>query len=230
MEKNSFKTTALYGIIPPKSKQFNDFDLYENDYTLPSVFLKKIKIWYGIPQKKDFPCLLGIQCWYINYLTSEKKESEYHGCELKYDNIESKELEVNENDYFAKINIGFDYYLTHFKISTKKGYFLEFGKIIDDYEKIIGINLEDNMIAFFSGYYSSKGIRAIRIKYISRKTYAYYRIFDLLKFRTYLKNNEEKKVSFLESSNYNNLDNSMKCFLNTCLFPDVVFSTIIKYL
>lgn len=230
MEKEPFKTTYLYGIIPPKSKQFNDFDLYEDDYTLPSVLLKKIKIWYGIPCKKAPICLLGIQCWYINYLTSEIKESEYHGCELKYDNIESKELEVNDKDYFTKIYIGFDFYITHLKISTKKGFVLEFGEIIDDYEKKIGINMEDNMIAFFSGYYSSKGIRALRIKYLDRKTYAYYRIFSLLKFRTFLKSNEEKGKTFFEKENYDNLDDSMKCILHTCIFPNTVFATIIKYL
>lgn len=47
MKAELLKETYLYGIIPPKSQIFNDFDFYENDSTLPSVYLKKVKIWFG---------------------------------------------------------------------------------------------------------------------------------------------------------------------------------------
>ena len=230
MNNNIFKTTYLYGILPKNKIKFNDFDLYPNDKTLPSVFLKKIKIWYG-KTFDDMPTsLLGIKCWYINYITYERKESEYHGCELKSDNIESKELEVYNNDYFTKINIGFSSFITHFKISTKKGNFIEFGNLKDPIEKILGVNLSDNMILFFSGYSSKKGIRAIRIKYISRNNYVYYRIFEILRLRHILKNDENVKNFYQEEKNFNKLDISMRYLFYTCLLPDSILSCILKYL
>ena len=90
--KKKILETSFYGFIPPKKKSFNDFDIYEDD--IPSAFLKKIKIWFGKPKNKEkYPIsLLGLKCWYINYMSGERRESEYHGCELKGENIESKEL------------------------------------------------------------------------------------------------------------------------------------------
>jgi hypothetical protein len=234
MKANLFETTFTYGIIPPIKKQFSDFNLYDNDNTLPTVYLQKIKIWFGKHKngEKIPKSLLGIKCWYVNLLTKIKKETEYHGCELKSDDVESKELEININDgdYFNKINIGYDYYITHFKITTKLGKCIDFGEIDDNYEKKIGMNLEDNMVLFFSGYYSSKGIRAIQIKYIKRKDFVFYRIFDFLKIRRILQKDENKKEFYLNEANNNNLDKGLKCILKACLTPDSVFSCIIKYL
>ena len=230
MKKDILKTTYLYGIIPNIKKKYNDFNLFKNDYTLPSVILKKVKVWFGKPKDIDQNCLLGIKCWYINYITCEKKESEYHGSELKSDNIESKELEIKDNDYFNKINFGFDSFITHFKISTKKGKYIEFGEIIDDSEKILRINMEDNMIVFFSGYFSSLGIRAIRIKYINRKDFIYYRIVEILRLKHIMKNNENIKNYYQNEINYNKLDITMKYIFHTSLLPDTILSTILKYL
>ena len=230
MKKDIFKTTYLYGIIPNIKKKFNDFYLYNNDNSLPSVFLTKIKVWFGKTKEQTENCLLGIKCWYINYRTNEKKESEYHGCNLEGNNIDSKELEINNNDYFNKINFGFDSHITHFKISTKKGRYIEFGELVDDFEKILRINMEDNMIVFFSGYFSSLGIRAIRIKYINRKDYIFYNIFDILRLRNILKKNENIKNFYQDEINNNKLNIEMKTIFRTCLFPDTIFSTIIKYL
>lgn len=233
MKAELLKETYLYGIIPPKSQIFNDFDFYENDSTLPSVYLKKVKIWFGKHKnsEKVQKSLLGIQCWYVNLMTNLNKETEYHGCVLSDNNkeIESKELEINLNeyDYFNKINIGYDYYITHFKITTKKGKYLEFGEIDDNYEKKLEMNSKDNMILFFMGYFSSKGIRAIRIKYIKRLHFVFYRIFDILKIRYILKRDEKKKEAFLDKTKD---DKSMKCILKTCLAPDTVFSSVIKFL
>ncbi len=230
MNNNIFQTTYLYGIIPKNKVKFNDFDLYPNDNSLPSVFLKKIKIWYG-KTFNDMPkSLLGIKCWYINYTTYERKESEYHGCEISSDNIESKELEVHDNDYFTKVNFGFSGHITHFKITTKKGNYIEFGYNKDPIEKIIGVNLSDNMILFFSGYSSKKGIRSIRIKYISRIKYIYYRIFEILRLRHILKNDENVINFYQKEENFNNLDISMRYLFNICLLPDTIFSCILKYL
>ena len=226
--KRKLLETNFYGMIPPKKKSFNDFDIYEDN--IPSAFLKKIKIWFGKSKEKYPRSLLGMKCWYINYMSGEKRESEYHGCELKSEDIESKELEITDKDYFSKINICFQFYITYFKISTKNGEFLEFGEFDKHNEKIIGMNLEDNMILFFSGYYSSIGIRAIKMKYIDRKDFIFYRIFELLRLRNIFKKDAKKKNFYLEDNNYNKLDLSMKCLLKTCLFPDTVFASILKYL
>jgi hypothetical protein len=233
-KKELVKTTNVLGIVPPVKKEFSDFELYENDYTYPSIFLKKIKIWTGKPAntKANFPrCLLGLQFWFVNFFTGEKKDSDYHGCELKGDDISTEELEVQDNDYFNKVNIGYDSYLiNHFKITTKRGKFIEFGKIEEENEKKIDLNDDDNMIMLFSGTYNIRGIRSLKIRYISRKDYVYYRIKEFLILRTVFKKDESKKDHFLEKENYDKLSNSMKCIFKTCLFPDTIFSSILKYL
>ena len=107
-KKDIVKTTNVLGIIPPVKNEFSTFELYEDDYSYPSIVLKKIKIWTGKPvkTKPNFPkCLLGFQFWYVNFFTGEKKDSDYVGCELKGDDIGMEELEVQDNDYFNKINI-----------------------------------------------------------------------------------------------------------------------------
>ena len=233
-KKEIVKTTNVLGIIPQVKKEFSDFDLYENDYTYPSIYLKKIKIWTGKPikTKPNYPkCLLGFQFWYVNSLTKEKKDSDYHGCELKGDDISVEELEVKDNDYFNKINIGYDSYLiNHFKITTKKGRFIEFGKIEEENEKKIDLNEDDNMITFFSGAYNARGIHSLKIRYISRKDYVLYKTYDFFLLRTIFKNDENKKEHFLEKENFDKLSYSMKYIFKTCLLPDIIFSSILKYL
>ena len=235
MKKNLIQTTYLYGKLPSLNEKdhskFNDNDLFINDNTLPSVFLKKIKIWFGIIDEKIPPCLLGMKCWYINYMTCEKKESIYHGSKLESQVIESKELEVKDRDYFNKIEFGIDNYIHHFKITTKKGEFLEFGDINDDIEKILRINMDDNMILFFHGIFCSKGFNAIRVKYISRKDYIYYRINELLILRHFLKKDQKMKEKYLKKGNNNNeLDLPMKYAFHMCLLPDAIFYLILRYL
>ena len=154
-----------------------------------------------------------------------------HGCELKGDDISVEELEVKDNDYFNKINIGYDSYLiNHFKITTKKGRFIEFGKIEEENEKKIDLNEDDNMITFFSGAYNARGIHSLKIRYISRKDYVLYKTYDFFLLRTIFKNDENKKEHFLEKENFDKLSYSMKYIFKTCLLPDIIFSSILKYL
>ena len=230
MKKGLIKQTNLYGTIPKNNKPFDDLGLYIKDFSLPSTILKKIQIWFGIP-RKDMPVsLLGIKCWYLNHVTGEKKESEYHGCELKKDNIESKELEIKGNDYFTKINFGIPYYIIHFKISTKNGHYIEFGEIKEEYEKKIELNPDDNIISFFSGYTSRLGVRALKINYISRVNFVFYRIIDILRLRHFLKKHEKIKEFYLAEENFNKLSFVMKYLFHVCLLPDTVLSCIVKYL
>ena len=50
-----------------------------------------------------------------------KKESPYHGADLTSADIETKELQVkgNDSDFFNKIYIGFNEYITHNKNMNK---------------------------------------------------------------------------------------------------------------
>ena len=224
------KETNLYGIIPKNNTKFNDKDLYPLDDFLPSVMLKKIKIWFGVP-KNDMPvCLLGMKCWYINCSTGEKKESEFHGCQIKSDNCETKELEVKENDYFTKINLGISYYIIHFKITTKKGEFIEFGEIKEEYEKKLELNPTDNIISSFFGYTSKYGVRSLKINYLSRMDFVFFPILDIFRLRYALKKDEKLKEKYKKEGDENKLDIEMKYVYRVCLLPDTVLCYIIKYL
>ena len=111
-----------------------------------------------------------------------KKESPYHGADLTSGDIETKELEVkgNENDFFFFFYFGFNEYITHIKIMTKLWRGRWFWKDIKS----------DNKLLFFSGYFSPKGVRSIRMNYmnyISSKIYVYYRIIEFPRLRYILK-------------------------------------------
>ena len=230
MKKKLIKETNLYGVIPKISNQFNDLELYANDYSLPYVFLKKIQIWSGFIKNQMSKCLLGMKCWYVNYLTGEKQESEYHGCKLNKENIDTQELEVKEDDYFNKINLGISYYIIHFKITTKKGDFIEFGEIDNECEKKIELNPTDNMISSFSGYTSKYGVRSLKINYIDRVDFMFYPLKGILRLRYVLKKNDKIKKYYEDKENYNKLDLEMKYIYHVCLLPDGVLSYIFKYL
>jgi hypothetical protein len=229
-KKNLLQETNLYGIIPKNNTKFNDKDLYAFDNFLPSVMLKKIQIWFGIP-KGDMPvCLLGMKCWYINNSTGEKKESEFHGCQIKSDNCETKELEVKEQDYFTKINLGISYYIIHFKITTKKGDFIEFGEIKEEYEKKLELNPNDNIISSFFGYASKYGVRSLGINYLSRMNFVFFPIIDIFRLRYAFKKYPKLQEKYAIEENYNQLDIEMKYVYRVCLLPPTILSYIIKYL
>ena len=224
------KSSYIFGFIEkdgPDRESLSGKELYP-DFLYPSTTIKYLKMWFGSPASKaDIKSLLGIQVKYINYITGERKQTNYQGAPIEGIDVEVKELDIKEGDYLSKINIGFDDYITHIKFTTKKGESLEFGVITDNEKQTVNeINGDNNIILNIKGYYSKNGIRAIGVGYISFKDFCFIRWIDLLRLRFKLKNENYRNKMNKE---YPNLNNGMKCIYRTCTIPSAVFAKILSY-
>ena len=232
MLANKVKSSYIYGLIekdgPTKEKLVGKELFPEN--LLSSTTIKEIKLWFGSPSgKNDIKSLLGIQIKYINYITGERKETEYQGAKIEGTDVETQSLVIKEGDYLSKMNLGFDEYITHIKFTTVKGDKIEFGIIIEANEKqsVNEINIDNNIILNIRGYYSPAGVRAIGCDYISFKDFCFIRFIDLLRLRLKLKKEEYKKKC---EDNYNNYNDGIKTFYRACSLPPACFATILKYI
>ena len=224
------KSTCLYGVVKLNSsekKRFEDEKLFPQNMQY-AILLKRIKIYFGnnIKNKK---ALLGFEASYINYMNGQKLDREYVGGEKTGENIEVKELIVENNDYLKDFEFQFDDSIFYINIKTSKGKNLEFGEKPDKTIKIL--NYEgDNMIQFFWGDYDKEGINTIGFRYIPWKYFIFGTIFPVLYLRYKLSNDDELKNKYKD--NYKDLlknNISMIYLYRACLLPDAIFSNIIKY-
>ena len=231
MLSSKIKSSYIYGLIEkdgPGKEKISGKELYP-DNLASSTTVKNIKIWFGPPSgKNDIKSLLGIQVKYINFITGEKKETNYQGAKIEGTDIEVKELDIKEGDYLSKINLGFDEYITHLKFTTMKDEKIELGTLIEANEKqsVNEVNKDKNIILNIKGYYSPSGVRAIGCDYISFKDFCFIRWIDLLRLRLKLKNEEFKKKCEKE---YNNYSNEIKIVFNACKLSNACFACVIKY-
>lgn len=194
-----------------------------------STTIKAIKIWFGAPNKApETKSLLGMKITYINYLTGEKKETDYQGAPIEGADVETQELIVKEGDYLSKFNIGFTNFINHIKFTTLKGEKIELGEIKEETEKKVvnEINEGKNVILNIKGYSSQRGITAIGCDYISLSDFCFVRWIFLLRLRNKLKDNKYK-TEYEEK--YDKLNEIEKCFFRICTFSEVIFSSILKY-
>jgi hypothetical protein len=231
MLEKKVKYTYLYGFVEkdgPDKEEIKGKELFP-EHLWPSTTIKHIKLWYGSTAgNKDIKSLLGIQIKYLNYITGEKKETNYQGAPIEGMDVEVQELEIKEGDHLSKFHIGFDDYITHLMFKTIKGENVEIGTVNESTEKqsVNEINSDNNIILNIKGYYSKNGIRSIGCNYISFKDFCFIRWIDLLRLRHNLKDEEYKK-KFDEK--YNQLNDSMKIVYKTCNLADGCFSIILKY-
>ncbi len=231
MLDNKIKHSYLFGLIEkdgPDKEEIEGKNLFpENLFS--STTIKNLKLWFGAPAaNKDIKSLLGIKIKYINYITGEKKETNYQGAPIEGMDVDVQELEIGEGDHLSKFYIGFEEYITHLKFKTIKGQQIEVGVLNESCEKqsVQEINGDNNIILNIKGYFSKNGIRAIGCSYISFKDFCFIRWIDLLRIRHKLKNNEEKKKY---EEKYNEFSEISKTVYRTCALSDVCFSTILKY-
>ena len=206
------KRTALYGLTKmyPKEDEpttdFNDSQLFKDKDHI-SIKLKKIKIYY-----KEKERLLGMESAFENYLTGEKKQSEYHGGDKNNENnsIQHDEIEVGVNDYI-------------------KNFQIEFGERKGDLITILNFQ-GDNMIQCFFGNYDKFGINSLGFYYLDKKSFYFNRIFPMLKLRYKINHSEDFRKIY--EKDYKELlkDNIAMIYLyRTCILPDNMFAKIIKY-
>ena len=209
-------------------KRLVDYNLFA-EHLRPSTSIKSIKIWFGAPKgESEKKSLLGMRATYINYITGEKKETNYQGAPIEGTDVQTEELIVKEGDYLSKFNLGFDNYINHIKFTTSKGEKIELGEVKDETEKrsVNELNEGNNIILNIKGYSSPGGIRAIGYDFMSLKDFYFNRCIDLFRIRHKLK---DKKYKTECENKYDKMNKIEKYFFRICSLPDVCFSAIMKY-
>ena len=232
--KDRFKPTSCYGLIPFDKIQFRDSDLFEMEMWTYEM-LTKIKLWYGTPKSGDNDLknkiVLGIQCTYKNTLTGKITVTEPHCGDLSKNDIEVKELELKDNDYFNKFYIDADMAVYHVKLITKNEESIEVGTENEEYKKTVLLNLdkEPNMIQSFFGYYNIYGLRSLGCEYISKKDFILISLMGIFRLRHLFKKNEEQRQKWENPEELNKLNDKMKAIARLCLLPDKTFSSVIQF-
>jgi hypothetical protein len=228
-----YDNTPVYGFVPREKTRFCDKDLFGDDLW-KYVCLRKIKLWYGTPKSGDEnvkdKSVLGIQCVYQDIVSGQKTTTEQHCGDINGDDVEVKELELKENDFFTKFNIDFETTVTHLKFTTKNGEIIEVGKEKEETKKTVEFNdVKDTMIHSFVGYYNTYGLRALGCKYILKKDFILINLMGILRLRHIFKINEKEKEKWEDPKELNKLSTEMKAIAKLCQLPDAQFASVMKF-
>jgi hypothetical protein len=225
------KRTTLYGLFNGKPdencKDFDDSELFE-EKMYKSILLKSLKIYFI---EKDR--LLGLESFFVNYITGEKKTSGYHGGEILSKDIKIQEITMEYNEYIKSFDIEFDKdfeKIIYIHILTNRGKEIKFGEYNEKKTTIVRDNEKEYMIQFFYGGYDKTKIMNIGYVYLDIKDFYFYAIIPILKLKYKLKHDEEfrKKLEI----NYKELlkDNlPMHYLYRACSLPEAIFAKILKY-
>ena len=229
IKNNKPKRTAQYGLFPQNIRETKDFDdstLFPEKVQM-GILLKSLKIYFIQNQR-----LLGLESFFVNFITGERKQSEYHGGDKTSKDIIIKDITVDNMEYIKNIEFALDEkfeLINYLKIITSKEKMIEFGEKIG--KSITILNFEgDNMIQCFCGNYDNEGINNIGFQYIDKLQFSFYGIFPILKLRFKFTHNEEFKKKY--ESDYKELlkDDISNIYLyRTCILPDSLFAKILKY-
>ena len=144
------KRTHCYGLFYwKKDETYRDFDdskLFEEKMH-KAILLKSIKI-YFIENDK----LLGLESSFVNFITGEKKTSEYHGGEVASENVQIKEIKMDYNEYIKFFDLEFaqDFEkIIYIQILTNRGKEIKFGEYKEKKTTVIRDKTKDYMIQFF---------------------------------------------------------------------------------
>jgi hypothetical protein len=234
MQKEKYSTTPCYGYVPRIKYEFKDAELFGSEMWKYQI-LNKVKFWYGTPKPGNdnlkSKIILGIQCVYMDSISGNKKTTEQHCGDLSKEDIEIKELELKEGDFFTNIFIDFDCAITHIKLKTKDNNVIEVGEEKEENKKIVVINTEKNiqMIQTFFGYYDTYGLRALGFKYISRKNFLLINLMGVFRLRHIFKTNEKEREKWKNPDNLKKLNYKMLTVVKVCLLPDKTFFNVIQY-
>lgn len=234
-----FESSPSYGYIRGEYTRFNDLKLFQGKTYLYSK-LKKIKLYYGYISKTDddddnedlllTKAILGIELTY-QILDGKKAgkivQSKKYTGKLIEEYLNTKELELKENDYFTKFSICFDDIITYIKLQSYQEKVIELGECDEKTLKTINFNQADNsrVIQIFFGFYDNKGLRAVGFRHFERSLTCIFDLLPILLIRYKIKNNDKKAIEYV-----NNLKNSeMKAIANWIFLPDTHFSTVLKF-
>ena len=236
--KNYFESSPSYGLILKEFKRFNDLELFKGKSYL-FTRLNKIKLWYGTAIKdkdKDSKtnnnkAILGVEANY-RLLKKPKGNLNRHTSPLNSNDIITKELKLDNNDYFCKLNLCFDDVITYIKLESKNGKKIELGNYNESTAKNIWFNndKENHIIQTLNGFYDDKGIRALGVRHISLSRYGFINKFEILVLRYRIKKNEQQKKYWENEKNIKKINIGMQAVVKAAMLPDNSFGYVFKYL
>ena len=232
--KDRYESTPTYGYVPIERIHFKDNELFGPEMWKYQI-LSKVKLWYGTPKAGDEnikdKIVLGIQCVYTDTMTGKKTPTEQHCGDISKDDIETKELELKENDFFNKFNVDMDKAITHIKLQTKNGESIEIGEEKEDLKRVVELNLSKEMqiVQSFFGCYNIYGLRAIGCKYISKKNFVLISLMGVLRLRHLFNKNKEEKEKWGKPEELKKLNYKMEAVARLCALPDTTFFGVIKF-
>ena len=227
MEKQFINIPSI-GIILKEYKRFNDIECFKGTETLFSK-LYKIKIWYG-SQESGGKAILGIECGYKLLDGRVVNGKSYKGQIIK-DDIDTKELELKNDDFFNKALICYDdYSITYIELESIKGKKIQIGSNLSTTEKSFNAKGEPLIIQYLYGFYDQNCIRALGFRYVP-KLYVYIlNCFDLLRLRHKFKTDIKEKEYWSKEENLKELNLPMKAVAKLAFLPDSPFSCVFKFL
>ena len=229
-----FKVTPCYGFIPRENRMFRDSELFGAGMWKYEI-LSKVVLWYGTPKSGDDnikgKIVLGIQNTYVNIISKNQTTTEQNVGDISKEDVEKRELIIKENDFINKVYLDFEGAITHLKLMTKNGESVEVGVEKDDTKKTVDINLEKtpHMVQSFFGYYNDFGLRALGLKYISKKDFILIKLMGIFRLRHLFQIHEEEKKKWEDPEEQNKLDNELKAVVKVCLLPDKTFACVLQF-
>ena len=233
MEEIKYELTPSYGYIQKEYKRFNDTKLFK-DRSYLFAFLKKIRIWYGTPAKGDIDLnsqvILGIECEY-RILEGNIIKGERHIGKIVSDDVEVKELELKEDDYFYQFFVCFDDIIKYIKLISIKGHIIEIGNYDEKLNIKASFNEDKNphVIQSFYGFYDDYGLRAVGFQHVPKVSMYVLRLIGILRLRHQIKTDMKIRDYWLDENNLKQLDIEMRVIVQSAFLPDGPFSTIFKY-
>ena len=233
MEERKYELSPSYGFIQKEYKRFNDIKLFK-DRSYLFAFLKKIRIWYGTPTKGDIDLntkvILGIECEY-KILEGKIIKGERHIGKIVSDDVEVKELELKEDDYFYKFFVCFDEIIKYIKLISYKGKIIEMGNYDEKLNIKASFNEEKNphVIQGFYGFYDDYGLRAVGFQHVPKFSIFVLKLIGILRLRHKIKTDIKTRDYWSDENNLKKLDIAMRVIAKSAFLPDGPFSTIFKY-
>ena len=232
--KKNYEYSPSYGFIKREFKRFNDNKLFK-ELTAFYISLKSIKLWYGTPAKGDdyldTKAILGIECGY-KLMDGKLIKAEKHCAKIESNDVDTKELSLENDDFFSKFHICFDDVVTYIKLESYKGKVIELGNYDEKFKKTISFNdsVNPHVIQYFYGFYDDFALRAVGFQHIPKIRMYIFASISILRLRHIIKTDENQKEYWSKDDNLSKLDIGMKALIKTVFLPDAPFSTVFKYL
>lgn len=234
MELKKYELTPSYGFIRKEYTRFNDTKLLKGNLKYFTL-LKKIKLWYGTPKIQDQyldyqKVILGIECEYRT-LGGTSLKAEKHCAQIETDDVEVKELELENTDFFSKFYICADDIIYYIKLESNKGKIIEIGEFYENISKNPSFNEAKipHIIQTFYGFHDNIGLRALGFSHTPKLDMYIINSIGILRLRHLIKYDEKQKKYWSDEKNIANLNLGMKAIAKLVFLPDMPFVSVFKY-